>query len=157
MLRKALGSAFVVGALSMSVLAVAPFIGSAIAQVPPPTCAEQMQTCKKTAMDTRNACQPQCANSSDPNCQQSVQDQFVDTIQFCNDRMATCVGDLPPTGSYSASCSDISVSADGTLTAQCKDFHGVLHSAELANAYACDTDIININGTLVCGVLGCAL
>lgn len=157
MFRKAIGSAFVVGTLSVSVLAVTP-CGSALAQVPPPTCAQQMQACKDQVMNTRNSCLPSCASNSDPNtCRQSLQDQFVELIQFCNDRMATCIAEQVPTGSYSRSCTDISVSAEGTLTAQCLDVHGIDQSAELANAYACDSDIINVNGVLVCGVNGCAL
>ena len=114
---RTVGSALIVGTLTVSVLAVTPF-GSAIAQTPPPTCAQQMQACKNQVMDTRNACLPSCA--SNPNsqaCDMALQGQFVQGINLCNSRLAECIADQPPSGSYQSTCTDISVSSEGTLSA----------------------------------------
>ena len=158
MLRKALGS-FALGALSMSVLAVTPF-GFALAQTPPPTCAQQIQACKGQVHNTRDACLPNCESSPNAEtCDESLQTQFVEGINLCNTRLTQCIAGQPPSGSYSATCvsSSISVSTDGTLSATCLNGHGGSVNTQLPNAYACTGDIDNDLGTLRCLTPLCAM
>jgi hypothetical protein len=54
-----------------------------------------------------------------------------------------------PAGSYSKSCSNISVSAT-TLNANCKAFNGQSAPTQLPFYASCVGDIGNINGTLAC-------
>jgi hypothetical protein len=109
-------------AIVVALVAVAltlPF-GSAKAQTPPPTCAQQMQVCKEQVHDTRGACLQQCSNNADPKtCQQTAQDQFVAGIDSCNNLFQQCTAGQAPGGSYTLTCSDISVSDGNTECAMC--------------------------------------
>jgi CVNH domain len=75
-----------------------------------------------------------------------------------------CVGDIfndngtlqcsrgaPPPGTYTRSCSEISVN-NGTLHANCRDSAGGVHPTQLANFARCVGDISNFDGELTCAM-----